>query len=212
MCSHYRPPDFERLKTFHPFAPTRQLEYPPDAWPGYAAPFLINEGGGMWVAGSFGLVPYWADPKLARSTYNARSETIAEKPSFRRAWKERRLCIIPASCIFEPCYETGRAVPWRIGRADGEPFGVAGIWERRAGDEGVTRWSCSMLTINADEHPLMSRFHKPADEKRSVVILSPADYDQWLTAKNEAELRELLKPFDMGLFVATCAGVAPAEG
>lgn len=202
MCSHYRPPEFDRLKTFHPFAPTRLLEYPDHTWPGYAAPMLINDGGGMWVSGAFGMVPFWAEPKLARSTYNARSETVAEKPSFRRAWKERRLCVIPAACIYEPCYETGKAVPWRIGRADGEPFGVAGIWERRAGDEGVTRWSFSMLTINAENHPLMQRFHKPEDEKRSVVILEPADYDRWLAARSEPDVRSLLRPFDPAAWAA----------
>ena len=57
--------------------------------------------------------------------------------------------------FYEPNYESGKAVRWRIERADGQPFCLAGIWERRMHDEGPAHWSFSMLTINADEHPLM---------------------------------------------------------
>lgn len=58
-----------------------------------------------------------------------------------------------------------------------------------------------MLTINADEHPLMKRFHKPGDEKRSVVVLDPEDYEAWLSARTELEARSLLQPFDPDMMV-----------
>ena len=142
----------------------------------------------------FGLVPAWVtDAKIVRSTYNARSETLGEKPSFRDAWRRGQLCIIPADAIFEPCYETGRAIRWRIERADGRPMGIAGIWERRLKNDGLPAWSMSMLTINADAHPLMARFHKPEDEKRSVVILPDEVWGDWLRAKSECAARAMLQ-------------------
>lgn len=58
----------------------------------------------------FGMVPHWADRKLAHRAYNARSETVASKPSFRSAWKREQFCIIPAANFFEPNYETGNPV------------------------------------------------------------------------------------------------------
>jgi len=60
----------------------------------------------------------------------------------------------------------------------------------------------SMLTINADDHPLMRRFHKPGDEKRSVVVLDDDDWDQWLEAKNERDVRAMLRLFDPELMTA----------
>ncbi len=95
----------------------------------------------------FGMAPHWADVKLARQTYNARTETVGSKPSFRSAWKRKQFCIIPAANFFEPNYETGKPVRWRIERADGGPVAIAGIWEYRPADQLL---SFSMLTINAD--------------------------------------------------------------
>lgn len=125
-------------------------------------------------------------------TYNARSESVAEKPSFRHAWKSKQFCIIPVEAIFEPNYESGKAVRWMVRREDGEAFGLAGIWEHRQADDGPLRWTFSMLTINADEHPLMKRFHKPEDEKRSVVILPPEAWEGWLGCPDEFDAREKL--------------------
>jgi putative SOS response-associated peptidase YedK len=83
--------------------------------------------------------------------------------------------------IFEPCYETGKAVRWEIAAADGAPLGLAGIWKHKQhGPNGLPLLSFSMLTINADDHPLMKRMHKLDDEKRMVVILDPHQYDDWL--------------------------------
>jgi len=83
-------------------------------------------------------------------------------------------------------------VRWRIQRVDGEPFALAGIWERRMGDSGPVHWSFAMLTINADFHPLMQRFHKPGDEKRSVTVLDPDHYEGWLHARTGADVRAFL--------------------
>jgi len=134
----------------------------------------------------FGLLPHWAkDTKLSRSTYNARTETVAYKPSFKTAWARYQHCIIPAEAITEPLYQNGKALPTRIACADGLPMGIAGLWSSWLDAQGQTVNSFTMLTINAQDHSLMNRFHKPEDEKRMVVILPRGSWKAWLLATPE---------------------------
>lgn len=70
---------------------------------------------------------------------------------------------------------------------------MAGIWRRYEDQDGRSRIGMSMLTVNADGHPVMPRMHKPNDEKRSVVILRPEDYDEWLHTKNVEAARTMLR-------------------
>ena len=193
MCSHYQGvKDQERFRRHFGLAappdPGRE-----DLWPGYAGSFIrchpMAAVGDETVppmealTGLFGLVPHWsADTKIARHTYNARSETVAVKPSFRDAWKHAQHCIIPAEAFFEPDWRSGRAVATRIASAEGEPLGIAGLWARWRSPQGELVHSFTMLTINADAHPLMQQFHKPGEEKRMVVILAPQNYQDWLAA------------------------------
>lgn len=73
-----------------------------------------------------------------------------------------------------------------IYRSDGEPTAIASIWERIVDKQtGEVLMSFSMLTVNADHHDLMKRFHKPTDEKRSVVIVENSDFMRWLTADHQ---------------------------
>jgi putative SOS response-associated peptidase YedK len=154
------------------------------------------------LVGSFGLIPHWAtDTKIARHTYNARSETVATKPSFRQAWKQAQRCIIPADAIFEPDWRSGKAVPTRIARADGEPMGLAGLWSMWKSPQGAWVPSYTMLTIAAETHPLMRQFHKPADEKRMVVILPESRYADWLQA-SAAHSADFLQPYPASGLVA----------
>jgi putative SOS response-associated peptidase YedK len=95
--------------------------------------------------------------------------------------------------FFEPDWRSGKAVPTNITLPNGEPMGLAGLWAKWPLPEGETVHSFSMLTINADEHPFMRNFHKPQDEKRSVVILPPERYDDWLQA-NSQDSGEFLRP------------------
>jgi putative SOS response-associated peptidase YedK len=87
--------------------------------------------------------------------------------------------------FFEPDWRSGKAVTTRIGNENGEPLGVAGLWSAWCAPMGETLHSFTMLTINADQHPLMNQFHKPADEKRMIVILPPERYDDWLQASSK---------------------------
>lgn len=163
------------------------------------------------VIGQWGLVPWFAkSPKLAYSTCNARSEEMANKATFKDSWRHGRRCIIPASSFDEPNWESGRNVWWRFRRVDGEPWGLAGLWNTwvdRASGEMVE--SYTMLTVNADHHPLMRRMHKPdpklppdAQDKRSVIPVAFEDVDLWLHGRTE-DVRSLLRldehqPFEAG--------------
>jgi len=173
------------------------VEPPPriknQVWPLYEAPFIRchphKDVGDEAVpareaiAGLFGLIPYWAgEMSFGRRTYNARSETVAEKPSFRDAWRHGQHCIVPVEAIYEPDWRSGKEVPTRIERADGKPMGIAGLWTSNRKATGSEVLSFTMLTINADEHSLFNQFHKPQDEKRMVVILAEDQFDDWLKA------------------------------
>lgn len=196
MCSHYQAVrDKARFRRHFgldlPADPGRH-----DLWPGYEGVFIRrhphadvadvadvavpqNEA----LCGLFGLVPHWSpDVRMTRFTYNARSETVASKPSFRDAWRQAQHCIIPADAIFEPDWRSGQALPACIAREDGAPMGIAGLWARWRSPIGETVYSYTMLTINANHHPLMRLFHKSQDEKRMVVILPAERYDDWLDA------------------------------
>ena len=205
MCSHYQAVK-ERDHFFRHFG-----VYPPDdsgkydMWPGYSGVMLRRpraaDSGDEAVpemetlAGLFGLLPHWAkDQKLARNTFNARSETAHEKPSFRDAWRNRQHCIIPADAFFEPDWRSGRAVATRFSRADGEPMGIAGLWSWWKSPAGTVLYSYSMLTINADDHPLLRNMHRPGDEKRMLVILPRAAYADWLDAPG-GRSKEFMRQF-----------------
>ena len=201
MCANYRPASREALAALP--LPPPDFAYG-EAYPASVVPIVTNFAPRQWTPATFGLVPTWADDlKIMRSNYNARSETLGEKPSFRQAWQRGQLCIVPAEVLYEPCYETGMAVRWAIRRADGKPMvGIAGLWERKENEAGAPFWSMTLLTINADGHPLMQRFHKLGDEKRSVVILPDDAWGDWLRAKSESAAQAFFRGFDARDFVA----------
>ena len=98
---------------------------------------------------------HWATDKkkFGLKTYNARSETAHKKPSYRKAWRERRFSLVLFESFYEPCYDTSKAVSWRLMRPDAEPTAIASIWERcvdKETDEVI--FSFSMLTINTYGH------------------------------------------------------------
>jgi putative SOS response-associated peptidase YedK len=201
VCTNYRAGsrDFIRER----FGLAADFDYADETYPAYAAPIIRRTAlGNDCQPACFGLIPPWArDTKIARSTYNARSETVAEKPSFRHAWRQRQFCLVPMRGFYEPNYESGRAVRWRIERTSGEEFCVAGIWESWRAPTAQQVLSFSMLTINADGHPLMQRFHAAEDEKRSIVVVTPGHYEAWLGADAE-QARLLLDNFDPAAFTA----------
>jgi putative SOS response-associated peptidase YedK len=211
MCSHYQGIK-EREKYLRCFG----VEPPQepgvaDIWPGYAGAFIRahpNRDAGdeavpaaAALGGTFGLIPHWArDTKITRSTYNCRSETAADKPSFRDAYKRNQRCIVPAQAIFEPDWRSGRSVATRITQHDDAPLGIAGLWSDWKSPAGGVVRSFTMLTINADAHPFMRNFHKPGEEKRMVVVLQPADYGPWL--EGTSEIGQFMLPYPAELLSA----------
>jgi putative SOS response-associated peptidase YedK len=200
MCTNYTPSARDRFAASRlgmvklPAAP-----WPAETFPGFEAPIVIraSEAGrrdaeAVGQLARFGLVPRWSRDAaqataLARRTYNARQETASEKPSYRGPWRDRQWALVPMDNYFEPCWEEsetqgGRPVRWRISGADGEPFAVAALWEHWVDPAGGDITSFTLLTVNADDHPVARRMHRPGDEKRMPVIIAPDDYLNWLNA------------------------------
>lgn len=120
---------------------------------------------------------------------NARSETVAEKPAFREAFKRRR-CLIPADGFYEWQRRDGKKQPFYFRLRDERPFGFAGLWEKWRSPAGEVIESCAILTTEANE--LLRPVHH-----RMPVILHPEDYSLWLDedARQRALLKELLRPY-----------------
>ncbi|QOT82425.1 SOS response-associated peptidase family protein (plasmid) [Cupriavidus basilensis] len=158
------------------------------------------------VVGQWGLIPWFAkEPKLKYPTNNARSEELADKASYKHPWVRGQRCIIPAASFDDPNWETGKNVWWRFKRADGAPWGLAGLrntWTDKT--TGEVHESYTMLTLNADHHPLMKCMHKSdpkltADQqdKRSVIPIELGDVDLWLAGTVDQAQRLLrLAPAD----------------
>lgn len=187
-----------------------EFEYPEEAFPLFRAPIIRQARGDdlkrECIPALFGLIPYWAkDHKIGRHTYNARSETVSEKASYRNAWRRGQHCLVPMDAFYEPNYESGKPIRWKISLSDREPFAVAGIWDRWT--DPATRleaFSFSMLTVNADDHPVMRRFQRPGDEKRTIVIVPAERYDDWLEAE-PGDAPELLQVYPAEKMVAEAA-------
>ena len=132
-----------------------------------------------WRSAMLGMVPKWAkDTSIAKHTYNARSETVMDKPSFKRAWYNNQFAIILVQTIFEPKYIDGKAHRYDIRRKDDDLF---------TGDAFIRS-----MTINADDHPFMSQFHKPEDEKCSIMVIEPQQRMDWLNMTHESAYKLLL--------------------
>ncbi|WP_143293030.1 SOS response-associated peptidase family protein, partial [Burkholderia pseudomallei] len=86
----------------------------------------------------------------------------------------------------------------RIGLTDWRPYCVAGIWRTLKSEDGRETHTMAMITVNAEGDPIMSRMHKPGDEKRSVVILRPDDWEEWLTTSNAEAARAMLQLYPAG--------------
>ena len=138
----------------------------------------------------WGLIPPWAkDPSIGNRMINARAETVATKPAFRRAFKERR-CLLLADGLYEWQRQERRKQPFYIRLRDGRPFAFAGLWEHWEGSEGMAIQSCTILTTTSNE--VVGRIHD-----RMPVILSPTDYDRWLdpSIQEPAVLQTLLRTY-----------------
>jgi len=150
--------------------------------------YTVYEDGGTRRLDAFhwGLVPFWAkDPKIGSRMINARSETLAEKNSFKRPFARRR-CIIPADGFYEWKKIEGqkKKQPMYMSRVDGEPFAFAGLWEvwkdkNHTDDNGdpLELYSCTIIT--GDPNEKVAEVHD-----RMPVMLPPDKWDVWLDRDN----------------------------
>jgi putative SOS response-associated peptidase YedK len=204
MCNRYVSPEAAEIERFWYIGRHNQPRWAEEIFPRAPGPFVrlaANTLERQLVVGQWGLIPWFAKtPKLTYSTNNARFEEVAGKASYKQSWLQGKRCIIPAWSFDEPCWETGRNIWWRFRRKDGTPWGLAGLWSDWTDKEtGEVIQSYTMLTINADQHPLMSRMHRPdpklppdQQDKRSVIPIELADVDTWLRG-SIAEATELAR-------------------
>jgi putative SOS response-associated peptidase YedK len=174
------------------------LTFPEEMTPRYnVAPsqlvaVVANNGKNQVEFFKWGLVPSWAkDASIGNRMINARAETLAEKPSFRAAYKRRR-CLILADGFYEWKPVAGQKVktPMLIKMKSGQPFAFAGLWEAWHPDQEDVILSCTIITTTPNA--LMVKIHD-----RMPVILTPEAYPLWLDPAEQApdKLAKLLKPF-----------------
>jgi len=211
MCNRYKAASVTYIRDKFGFT---YIEEGPDlrGWrpgdlvtPWATGPFVTPRGA---MLGQWGLIPDHSRdrrPKTAQgrpmSTNNLRIEKRTSRGVLGPVWKRGQRCLIPADDYDEPYYPDGvKNRWWRFRRADGQPWALAGVWsEWTDHDTGEVVPSYSMLTMNCDEHPLLSLMHKPErdprdrnrvlpieeQDKRSVIPIAQADWDTWLNGTVE---------------------------
>jgi putative SOS response-associated peptidase YedK len=174
------------------------LMFPEDMSPRYnVAPsqpvaVVANNGKNQVEFFKWGLVPSWAqDPSIGNRMINARAESLAEKPSFRAAYKRRR-CLVLADGFYEwqPAPGAKSKTPMLIKLKSGEPFAFAGLWEVWQPDQEDALLSCAIITTTPNA--LMEKIHD-----RMPVILKPEAYPLWLDPAEQMpdQLGKVLKPY-----------------
>ena len=144
--------------------------------PSQDVPVVRNgaDGAGEVAMMHWGLIPSWAKQRdFGAKTINARAETVAEKPSFRAAFKKRR-CLIPADGYYEWVKVASGKQPYRFCREDGGVFALAGLWEHwQDPADGEVLESCSIIVREAG--PMTAPLHH-----RMPAIVPPEQFELWL--------------------------------
>ena len=138
----------------------------------------------------WGLVPSWAkDPSAMTKTFNARAETVAEKPAFRSSFAKHRI-LVPIDGFYEWKREGSAKQPWYFHRSDGQPLVLAGIaasWhDPNAGTDAPVLRSCTVITTDAEGTDLEPIHH------RVPVVLEERDFEAWLAGDDLGEAEHLL--------------------
>lgn len=183
MCANFKPITLSQLKSQN--LPEISFEYPEEVYPNYDLPLLFKSEQGLeWRKVNFGMVPKWAaDISIALKTYNARNETLYQKPTFINAISKCKFGVIPVSEFYESMYIDNKPQRWSVKRKDGEAFYIAALYDIcRQGDEIVR--SSTMITMDAIQHEMMKHFHEPGNVKRSVIVIPHARLEEWLSWKS----------------------------
>jgi putative SOS response-associated peptidase YedK len=173
--------DWDSLGDFQPrwnAAPTMQM------------PAVISvHGERVLTSMRWGLIPSWAkDTKIARTTFNARAETIDETPAFRDAWYKDQRCIVIADGYYE--WRKADKQPFAIALENRGPMTFAGVWDKWQSNDGAIIKSFSIITTRANE--LLSKIHD-----RMPALIPPDQWAAWLgeIKTTHAALRAMLRPY-----------------
>ncbi|MEK7438455.1 MAG: SOS response-associated peptidase [Pseudomonadota bacterium] len=137
----------------------------------------------------WGLIPHWAkDKSIGYKTINARGESVAAKPAFRAAFRQRR-CLVPATGFYEWKVLAGGKQPYLIRLKSGALFAFAGLWESWTGPAGELR---SFTIVTTAPNALMARIHE-----RMPVIIPRAQYARWLDpeVQDPAQVRTMIASY-----------------
>jgi len=208
MCANYKPLTIEQSKQLE--LPLIPFEYAEEVYPSYKTPLLFKSDYGLeWREVLFGLVPKWSeDINISKHTYNARHETIFQKPSFQDAAYKCKFGVIPVSEFYESKYIENKPQRWGVRRKGGKAFYIAALYEIRKLNDQIIR-SAAMLTMDAIDHPMMKDFHEPGDVKRSVVVIPDTCLDDWLSLKQPYQLNQFMQGFPVEEF--ECSHVPKAR-
>ncbi len=237
MCTRYITPEDREIEAAWYIGARSAERWLRSMRPLYTGVFIrrardLTEYSRELVSGQWGLIPPFSPSRvpaspprkgetkvLKLSTWNARFAGIEKKNTFKDSWKNGRRCVILADSFDEPCWESGKNEWWRFRRANGRPWALAGLWgEWLDQSTGELVPSFTMITVNANLHPIMSRMHKvevdkatkkplEVQDKRSVVAIEEHDIDRWLTCTPE-EARDFVELIPVPLIDA---GPAPIE-
>ncbi|MFH1567244.1 MAG: SOS response-associated peptidase [Gemmatimonadota bacterium] len=158
--------------------------------PSQEVPAVVQREARFLEPRRWGLVPSWAkDPAVGSRMINARAESVADKPAFRQALRQRR-CLVPASGYFEWKREGDRKVPHLIRRADGGLLGLAALWEEWQDPEAGPLRTVALITTAPN--PFTAAIHT-----RMPAILDPRDEAAWLDPgqRDREAVLPLLRPF-----------------
>lgn len=206
MCVNFQSVTQQQLKiSFHTVNQLAET-WKAEIWQDYATPIIVGDKNDRHaLLALYSMIPKKFMPQGTKrfSTMNARAETIGTLRSYAKPWRQCQFCLVPMMAFYEPNYESGKAERWKISMADGAPFAVAGLYRVWAEPNGEAAYSFTQITVNADDHPLMRRFHKPGDEKRSLVIIPTDDYDNWLSCRDPEEARTFLTNYPAELLMSS---------
>ncbi|MBI4531111.1 MAG: SOS response-associated peptidase [Candidatus Latescibacteria bacterium] len=194
MCGRYTlATDADRLReTFPDFSIQGELPLRYNIAPSQDVAVVANIAEKRVEFFRWGLIPSWAkDPGIGDWMINARAESLAEKPSFRTAYRQRR-CLILTDGFYEWYRQPGSQTktPIYIRLRSGEPFAFAGLWDVWRSVEGPPVRSCTIITTVPNE--LVGQIHN-----RMPVILKPETYEVWLdpSERSPDTLSGLLTPY-----------------
>lgn len=199
MCANYKPLTPAQAQALG--LPLIPFDYVDEVYPNYATPLLFKSAQGLeWRSVNFGFIPKWAEDKsIASKTYNARHETLLEKPTFVEAASKAKFGVIPVTEFYESKYFDAKPQRWAVRRKDGQAFYIAALYEIcKIGDEVVR--SASMLSMDAIDHPMMKDFHEPGNVKRCIIVIPHAALDAWLNIRDASEIKKFVQGFPVEEF------------